>query len=117
MHTDDPSHHAWREAIVASAQARGVPVISYRQMLEWVDGRNSSTIRGLDWNAGTLTFVTTVGSRCQRAPDDAAHPGADRHPHRAHLRRLPDRLRRPDVKGIQYAMFDSATGICQATYS
>ena len=26
------------------------------------DGRNSSTFRGLSWNAGTLTFTTTVGA-------------------------------------------------------
>ena len=39
-----------------------MPVISYKQMLDWVDGRDSSTIRGLSWNAGTLTFTTTVGA-------------------------------------------------------
>ena len=39
-----------------------MPVISYKQLLDWVDGRNSSTIRGLSWNAGTFTFVTTVGA-------------------------------------------------------
>ncbi len=37
-------------------------MISYKQMLDWVDGRNSSTIRGLAWNAGTLTFITTVAA-------------------------------------------------------
>ena len=43
-------------------QARSVPLISYKQLLHWVDGRNSSTIRGLNWNSGTFTFVTTVGA-------------------------------------------------------
>ena len=71
MHTDNPAPHAGSEAIVAAAQARGVPVISYKQMLDWVDGRNSSTIRGLTWNAGTLTFTTHRRRRRQRAPDDA----------------------------------------------
>ena len=46
--------HPGAEAIVAAAQARGVPVISYKQMLDWVDGRDDSTIRGLNWSAGTL---------------------------------------------------------------
>ena len=57
----------------ASALARGVPVISYKQLLDWVDGRNASTIRGMDWNAGVFTFTTTsaparAGSRrcCRR---------------------------------------------------
>ena len=39
-----------------------MPVISYKQLLDWVDGRDDSTIRGLSWNAGTLTFTTTVGA-------------------------------------------------------
>ena len=62
MHTDNPAPHPGAEAIVAAAQARGVPVISYKQMLDWVDGRDDSTIRGLSWSAGTLTFTTTVGA-------------------------------------------------------
>ena len=62
MHTDNPPPHPGSEAIVAAAQARGVPVISYKQMLDWVDGRDNSTIRGLSWSAGTLTFTTTVGA-------------------------------------------------------
>ncbi len=56
MHTDNPSQHPGAETIVAAAQARGVPVISYKQMLDWVDGRDDSTIRGLNWDAGKLTF-------------------------------------------------------------
>ena len=40
MHTDFPNH-AGAQAIVASAQARGVPVISAKQLLDWLDGRNA----------------------------------------------------------------------------
>ena len=42
MHTDQVAH-AGSDAIVASAQARGVPIVSSKQMLTWLDGRNSST--------------------------------------------------------------------------
>ena len=43
--------------IITSAQARGVPIVSGRQMLEWLDGRNNSSFGGLTWNgaANTLT--------------------------------------------------------------
>ena len=34
---------AGSDAIVASAQARGVPVVSAPQMLTWLDGRNGSS--------------------------------------------------------------------------
>ena len=99
-----------------SAQARSVPVISYKQLLDWVDGRNSSTIRGLSWNAGTLhlhhdrraganglqTMLPIQGRRarspasaaaarpCRTRVDDQGHPV--RVLHRRH-RHLPGALR------------------------
>ena len=42
--------------------ARGVPVVSARQMLTWLDGRNGSSFEDLAWNAGTLTFSIGVGA-------------------------------------------------------
>ena len=57
MHTDSASH-AGSDAIVASAQARGVPVVSARQMLEWLDGRNASSFESLAWNGNTLSFTS-----------------------------------------------------------
>src|SRR5439155_1468762 len=61
MHTDQPSHPG-SDAIVASARARGVPVISARQMLAWLDARNSSSFTGISWNAGTLSFTIMPGA-------------------------------------------------------
>ena len=78
MHTDSPTANPGEDAIVASAQSRGVPIISYKQLLDWTDGRNASTIRGLSWNAGTLTFVTTVGSGATGSADDAPDPRLQR---------------------------------------
>ena len=45
MHTDSASHPG-RRPIVAAALARGVPVVSARQMLTWLDGRNGSSFAG-----------------------------------------------------------------------
>ena len=39
------------DAIIAAAQARGVPVVSARQMLTWLDGRNTSSFQGLSPSA------------------------------------------------------------------
>ena len=63
MHTD-AAVHAGSEAIVASAQARGVPVVSARQMLDWIDGRNNSTFGTIAWDgpASTLAFTVTRGT-------------------------------------------------------
>ena len=95
-----------------------MPVISYKQMLDWVDGRDNSTIRGLNWNAGTLTFTTTVGAGRERAARrccptqgpsgtlSAISSGGSRSPYTVQT-----------IKGIQYAVFAAASGTYQATYS
>ena len=41
MHTDI-ADHAGSNVIIASAQARQIPVISAKQLLTWLDGRNNS---------------------------------------------------------------------------
>ena len=51
IHSDgggNPS--AESDAIVASAQARSVPIVSAKQMLTWLDGRNGSSFGSLSWN-------------------------------------------------------------------
>lgn len=42
---------------VASAQSRGVPVVSGAQMLAWLDGRNNSAFGNLSWAGNTLDFT------------------------------------------------------------
>jgi hypothetical protein len=61
MHTDS-NPHSGANAIVASALARGVPVVSGRQMLEWLDGRNGSSFENLSWNANSLSFQAAIGA-------------------------------------------------------
>ena len=87
------------EAIVASAQARGVPVISYKQLLDWIDGRNNSTIRGLSWNAGTFTFVTTVGAGANGLQTMLPTQGPTGTLSALTLRRLADDVHRADDQG------------------
>jgi len=45
MHTDYNGNDSdtWSTAIVNSAKARGIPVVSSKQMLTWLDGRNGSS--------------------------------------------------------------------------
>ena len=58
MHTDDNGGNSTvgSDAIIASALSHNVPVISAKQMLTWLDGRNSSSFSNLVWNNNTLTF-------------------------------------------------------------
>jgi hypothetical protein len=117
MHTDNPSLHPGAEAIVLAAQARSVPVISYKQMLDWTDGRNSSTIRGLSWNAGTLTFVTTVGSGATGLQTMLPTQGPSGTLAALTCAGSPHPYSTQTIKGVSYALFATITGTCQATYS
>ena len=61
MHTDAATIPQ-NDALIASAQARGVPIVSGKQMLTWIDGRNASSYGAIAWNANTLTFTVAVGA-------------------------------------------------------
>ena len=117
IHNDVAAPQANDEAIVASAQARGVPIISYKQLLDWTDGRNNSTIRGLSWSAGTFTFVTTVGAGANGLQTLLPTQGPTGTLSALSCAGSPKTYTLQTIKGVQYAMFDTITGTCQATYS
>ncbi|HEV2781198.1 MAG TPA: DUF4082 domain-containing protein [Actinophytocola sp.] len=49
--------------VIASAKARGVPMISAKQILDWTDGRNNSYFSQIAWNGNNLTFTAQVDAR------------------------------------------------------
>ncbi len=53
---------AFDSQLLASAQTRGVSLISAKQLLTWLDGRNNSTFGTTTWNGSTLTFPVVVRS-------------------------------------------------------
>lgn len=60
-HTDAVTNPV-SDAVVSSALARGVPVVSSAQMLRWLDARNSSSFSALAWSGTALSFTITPGS-------------------------------------------------------
>ena len=117
IHTDNAAPNASTEAIVTSAQARDVPIVSYRQLLEWTDGRNSSTIRDLSWSNGTFTFVTTVGAGADGLQTLLPTQGPTGTLSGLTCAGSPRSYTVQTIKGVQYATFTAITGTCQATYS
>ena len=105
------------DAIIAAAQSRSVPVISAKQALAWVDGRNNSTIRSLSWNAGTFTFTTTVASGANGLQTMLPRNGPAGTLSALTLAGSPVSYTLQTIKGIQYARFTAATGTYAATYS
>ena len=45
------------DAIIASAQAHNVPVVSAKQMLDWLDGRNNASFGSITYNNHVLQFT------------------------------------------------------------
>ena len=92
---------------MAAALARGVPVVSARQMLTWLDGRNASSFDGLAWAGDTLTLLDRRALRRQRPSGDAADASAPAARCQALTRGgNPVAHTTQTIKGIQYAVFD-----------
>ncbi|HEX6097049.1 MAG TPA: family 16 glycoside hydrolase [Thermoanaerobaculia bacterium] len=116
MHTDAGTSSG-SDAIVTSAQARGVAVVSAKQMLTWLDGRNGSSFGSLSWSGSTLTFTVTSapGARGLRALVPLASRGGTL----SALTRDGNAVSwsSETVKGIAYATFPAAAGSYSATYT
>ncbi|HWM93884.1 MAG TPA: family 16 glycoside hydrolase [Thermoanaerobaculia bacterium] len=116
MHTDSTTSSG-SDAIVASAQTRGVPVVTARQMLTWLDGRNGSSFGSIAWSGNTLTFTVTAasGSNGLRGMIPASTSAGT-------LASLtvggnPVTWTTETIKGISYAIFPASSGSYTATYA
>jgi Domain of unknown function (DUF4082)/Bacterial Ig-like domain/Bacterial Ig domain len=102
--------------VIASAKARSVPVISSRQMLAWLDGRNSSSFGSFTWNGTTLGFTISAGPSTNGIQAML--------PFRSGTSVLTSVLRAGSpvsfsvqtIKGIDYAFFSGIGGTYAASY-
>lgn len=112
MHTDSTTSSG-SSAIVSSALARGVPVVTARQMLTWLDGRNGSSFGSIAWNGTTLTFAVNAapGSNGLRGMIPAGNLSS------LTLGGNPVSWITETIKGIAYAIFPASSGSYTATYA
>ena len=61
-HNDMSSYPGIAPAVVSSAQAHSVPIVTATQMLTWLDGRNGSSFGSLSWSGNNLSFTIVVGT-------------------------------------------------------
>ncbi len=115
MHFDNPNHPG-SNAIVGSALARGVPVVSAKQMLTWLDGRNGSSFSGLSWTGSALSFAVVVGVGARNLT--AMLPAESGVGSLSGLARdgAPVAYTTQIIKGITYAFFPADPGNYVATY-
>jgi len=116
MHTDN-AETAQDDAIIASALARHVPVITARQVLKWVDGRNGSSIPSLSWNGSTLSFTLNIGEGANglfvMLPTNMAAGSLSN----ITLNGVTVPFATGVIKGVSYAMFPAAVGNYQVAYT
>lgn len=118
MHTDfnTPPYTTWSDAIVQSAQSRGVPVISSRQLLTWLDSRNASSMKSIQWSNNLLNFTVVAHSAARglqvMSPVPAGYTVAA-----LTFNGAPADYAFQTVKGVLYAVFSAASGDYQIEYA
>jgi hypothetical protein len=113
----DGSTDGQAAAIVSSAKARSVPVVSAKQMLAWLDGRNGSSFEAISWSGGVLTFGVAVGAGANglQAMVPSAAGGSPLTALTRSSVTVP--FTKQTIKGIEYAVFPADPGTYQAAYT
>ncbi len=104
-------------AVIASAQARGVPLVSAAQMLAWLDGRNNSSFGNLVWDGSALSFDVVVGTGARGLQAMLPISVAAGRLTGITFAGTPIAYRVDTIKGVEYAMFEAAAGTYRASYA
>jgi hypothetical protein len=117
FHTDYVTT-AESDATIASARARGVPLISAKQLLDWTEARRAARFTNQAWSNGQLTFsiADPVGTNGLQAMLPVARTGTGTLVALT-LGGTPVAFTMANVKGIEYALFPAVPGAYVATYS
>lgn len=115
MHTDSPSSSG-ADAIVASAQSRGVPIVTARQMLTWLDGRGGTTFDGLAWNGSDLSFSLNPASGARNLRVMLPFYSASGTLRSVTFEGDPVPFERRTFKGERYAFVNGLSGRYEAVY-
>jgi hypothetical protein len=117
MHTDTASSPG-SDAIVLSAMTRGVPVISARQLLTWLDARNAASIKSIVWNASssrqTFSVQASAGAKGLQAmvPMPGGHNVSG-----VKSNGLAVTYYYRTVKGYQYVLFPAGTADYEVAFA
>jgi WD40 repeat protein len=105
------------DAVLASAPSRGVPIVSSKQMLDWLDGRNSSSFGTIAWNANALSFTVNQGTGANGL--QVMLPLVSSAGVLTSVTRdgLSVSFTTDAIKGVTYAAFSGTTGAYVATYA
>jgi hypothetical protein len=103
--------------LLNSAKARNVSLISARQLLTWLDGRNSSSFGNPTWNGTQLGFSITVGAGANNLFAMVPNQTSGGHLISLTINGSPIAFTVETIKGRSYATFRAVTGNAVATYA
>jgi hypothetical protein len=116
MHTDR-AESAGADAIVAAAQARDVPVITARQALAWVEGRDASSFGSFAWSGTRLGFSVAVAPGAEGLSGMLPAQSPAGGPLTSLTRDgVPVPVTGQTIKGVPYGFFDADSGRYEAQY-
>jgi WD40 repeat protein len=110
------------QSAVASAQAHGVPIITSRQMMDWLDFRNSSSFSNVAWSGNTLSFMVASGTGSENVPANGLQVLLPIQTSVGILTGLTvggvnTAFTYTTIKGVDYAAFSGVSGSYVATYT
>jgi hypothetical protein len=115
-HTDNATTFD-SDQLIDSALSYGVPMISARQLLTWVSGRDASRYSGISWSGSSLAFTIAPGAGADglmgMVPTDSR--GGTLTSITRGGTSVP--FTTDTLKGVSYATFSAAAGSYTATYS
>jgi hypothetical protein len=116
IHTTPDEDDRILEGVIEAARVRGVPVISARRLLEWIDARQASSCEVVGWAERTLVLSvrvppTAAGRLTLLIPADRAGG-----PQSVTKAGTPVPFRRHVVKGIDYIAFEPISGTYEVAY-
>ncbi|HET6995351.1 MAG TPA: N,N-dimethylformamidase beta subunit family domain-containing protein, partial [Chitinophagaceae bacterium] len=107
---DDYRDTTFSTAVISAALANHVPIISARQALNWLDGRNNSAIGSISWNNNQLSFSVLAYSGAENLK--TMLPLYSSNGQLSSITRNGNSINFTveTIKGIQYAFFDAPLG-------
>jgi hypothetical protein len=117
MHTDT-AIHIGSNAIIASALSKEIPVISAKQLLTWLDGRNNSSFGSISWAGNVLSFNITAAAGSNNLNAMLPFNSGSNVLTQINRNGSPVSFTVSVIKGMQYAFFDaSVSGSYSAAYA
>jgi hypothetical protein len=112
VHTDVPNSPG-RDALLAYAQQKGVPMISERQLLRWLDARNASSFKNISYAAdGKLSFTVDQAPGADGLQAMIPAQGLTALTHDG----VAVSIQKQTIKGVEYAILPDASGSYVASY-